>query len=72
MTGKDIDVQKVLSAESEPYEYYLSNEGAILYSLSIGFQRDAMNEDHYKWTYENAEDFGAFPSNAVTIAHRGA
>jgi len=30
-----------------------------------------MNEDHYKWTYENADEFGVFPTNAVTVAHRG-
>jgi peroxisomal enoyl-CoA hydratase 2 len=30
-----------------------------------------MNEDHYQWTYENADNFGVFPTNAVTVAHRG-
>lgn len=30
-----------------------------------------MNKKHYKFTYENAEGFQAFPTNAVTVCHRG-
>jgi len=30
-----------------------------------------MNKDHFKFTYENHEDFQSFPTNAVTICHRG-
>ena len=30
-----------------------------------------MNKAHYKYTYENHEDFGTFPTNAVTICHKG-
>ena len=30
-----------------------------------------MNDKHYKFTYENAEDFGAFPTQAVVVCHKG-
>ena len=28
-----------------------------------------MNDKHYKFTYENAKDFQAFPTNAATLCH---
>jgi len=43
----------------------------MLYSLGIGFQRDNMNKSHMKYTYENAENFMAYPTNAHTVCHRG-
>ena len=30
-----------------------------------------MNEGHYRYTYELADEFTCFPTNAVTIAHSG-
>lgn len=56
----------------EPYEVKISNNDCILYNLGIGFQKDPMNFDHYKFTFENAENFQAFPLQAVTVAHRTA
>jgi len=44
---------------------------AILYALGIGFSRDPMNKSDFKYTYENADDFAAYPTNVVTICHRG-
>lgn len=41
----------------EPYEVKISNNDCILYNLGIGFQKDPMNFDHYKFTFENAENF---------------
>jgi hypothetical protein len=29
-----------------------------------------MNKSHYNFTYENAEEFQAFPTMGVVIAHR--
>lgn len=49
----------------------LSDNDAILYALSIGFQKDPMNKDHYRFTYENDENFAPFPTNAMSICHRG-
>lgn len=30
-----------------------------------------MNKEHYNFSYENGEDFQAFPTIAVVLAHRG-
>ena len=66
-----VDVQKALAFKQQPYEVEFSAGDAILYALGIGFQQDAMNANHYKFSYENAEEFQAFPTNAVTVCHRG-
>ena len=66
-----VDVQKALTFKQEPYEVTLTNKDAILYALGIGFQQDSMNSNHYKFTYENADGFCAFPTNALTICHGG-
>ena len=66
-----LNVDLVLKFKQAPYEVTLTNKDAILYSLGIGFQADAMNDKHYKFSYENNEDFQAFPTNAVTVCHRG-
>ena len=67
----EVDIPKALSFRQKPYEVELKNSDAILYALGIGFQQDAMNSKHFKFTYENAEDFQAFPLNAVTVCHKG-
>lgn len=66
-----VDVQKALSFKQEPYEVELTNNDAILYSLGIGFQADPLNRNHFKFTYENEDGFQAFPTNALTVCHRG-
>jgi peroxisomal enoyl-CoA hydratase 2 len=43
----------------------------ILYALGIGFQKDPMNDGHFNFTYENAEEFQSFPTIAVVMGHRG-
>ena len=64
------DLSKAEGAMMEPYEVTVSNNDCILYNLGIGFQKDPMNKDHYKFTYENAEGFQSFPVQNVTVAHR--
>ena len=66
-----VDVKKALSFKQDPYEVEFSNNDSILYALGIGFQQNAMNDKHFKFTYENAENFQAFPTNALTVCHRG-
>lgn len=44
---------------------------SILYALGIGFQRDNLNKDHFKYTYENHADFESFPTVPIVICHRG-
>jgi hypothetical protein len=42
----------------------------ILYALSIGFGSDPLNKEHLRFTYENDENFGAFPTIPVVIGHK--
>jgi hypothetical protein len=63
-----IDIKQVLSHKQAPYEVTLTDKAAILYSLGIGFSKDPMNREHFKFTYEFDGDFRPFPTNAVTIA----
>jgi peroxisomal enoyl-CoA hydratase 2 len=37
----------------------------ILYHLGIGFAKDPMNESHFKFSYENDDDFTVFPTMPV-------
>ena len=69
--AEGFDVKKALSFTQQPYEVTLSAKDAILYSLGIGFQQDPMNLDHFRFSYENADYFAPFPTNAVTVCHRG-
>lgn len=66
-----VDYKKVIGTTHEPYEVELTNNGAALYSLSIGIQRDPMFTDDLKFTYEADADFQAYPTNALTLCHRG-
>ena len=63
-----VDIAKILAHKQAPYEITLTDKAAILYSLGIGFSRDPMNRDDFKFTYEFDSDFRPFPTNAVTIA----
>ena len=65
-----MDIKKVLSTKWPSYDVKLKNNDQILYSLSIGFQQDPLNTDHFKFTYENDGDFQAFATMASVIAHR--
>lgn len=49
----------------------MTNNDVILYALGIGFSQDANNKDDLRYTYENADSFGAFPTNSVVACHRG-
>ena len=70
MVAKDtVNVEQALAFRQEPYQVDFTNNDAILYALSVGFQSDPMNDKHYKFTYENAEDFQTFPTNASTLCH---
>mmetsp|Transcript_10839 Transcript_10839/g.12195 ORF Transcript_10839/g.12195 Transcript_10839/m.12195 type:complete len:107 (+) Transcript_10839:2-322(+) len=46
-------------------DYVFSTELCQLYALSIGFNRDPLNEDHFKFTYELEDDFTSFPTIVV-------
>ena len=65
------DIKKAIGHKFKPYEVNVTNSELILYALGIGFQQDPLYKPHYNFTYENAEDFKAFPTVAVVLAHRG-
>jgi hypothetical protein len=52
------------------YEVKVDSREIILYALGIGFQKDPLNAEHYNFSYENSEEFQAFPTIPVIIAHR--
>ncbi len=52
-----MDVKKVLSTVYEPYDVTLTEKDMILYALGVGFSKDPLNKDHFKFTYEKDEDF---------------
>ncbi len=66
-----MDVAKALTFTAKPYEVKLTFQDAILYSLGIGFCRDPLNKDQLRFGYENAENFGPFPTNSLVVCHRG-
>ena len=65
------DVKKLIGHKLKPYKMFYTEKDACLYSLSIGFSKKAMKTDEFKYTYEMADDFTCFPTNAVTLAHGG-
>lgn len=70
MEKQQWDLSKAIGHKFPAYEYKVTNNDVILYSLGIGFQADPMNKSHYNFTYENGEEFQAFPTMGVVIAHR--
>ena len=68
--ASSMNVEKVLSTKFPSYDVKLTNNEMILYALSIGFNQDPLNTDHFKFTYENDSDFQAVSTMAMIIAHR--
>lgn len=70
MTEK-FDIEKALQFKQDPYFVTPTAQDICLYSLGIGFLQDNTNQDHLRFVYENADGFGAFPTNSLVVAHRG-
>lgn len=70
MESKEIDIPKALQHKYPSYDVTLTNNEMILYALAIGFSKDPLNKDHFKFTYENDENFQAFSTMPAVIAHR--
>lgn len=51
------DVKKAIGYTYPPYTVEVKNNDLILYALGIGFSKDPLNRDHFKFTYENDENF---------------
>ena len=68
MTSKDtIDTSKIRGAVLAEGTYTFDKMGSILYALGIGFSKDPMHRDHFKFTYENEEGFTTFPTMPVLM-----
>jgi len=66
------DPKPLIGQIFDSYDVTLSQKDLILYALAIGFnQKDQLNKDHFRFTYENDENFGSFPTiaNALSIAN---
>lgn len=64
------DVTKFVGHRMTDLNVTITNNDAILYALSIGFNQDPLNRDHYKFTFENDSDFQTFPTHSVVLLHR--
>jgi 3-hydroxyacyl-CoA dehydrogenase/3a,7a,12a-trihydroxy-5b-cholest-24-enoyl-CoA hydratase/multifunctional beta-oxidation protein/peroxisomal enoyl-CoA hydratase 2 len=65
------DIKKALAYTTKPYEVTLTKMDTILYALGIGFSKDPLNKEHLQYTYENSDNFKAFPTNSLVVCHRG-
>ena len=52
-----VDLDHISKVRKDPYEVVATPDLLQLYSLSIGIQRDPMNLDDLKFTYERDENF---------------
>ncbi len=60
--SKTLVLDKVIGFKINKEELFLSNQDCILYALGLGFSEDPLNKEHLNFTYENAENFQAFPT----------
>merc|ERR1711957_1112921 len=65
------DIQKALKHQWKTYEVTKTDDDCILYALGIGFNKKAMNEEHFRYTYEHDDNFSPFPTMAVVVGHAG-
>ena len=70
MSKQSLDVTKIIGHKYKPYTVDLQNSELILYAFSIGFSKDPLNAKDFKFTYELDENFTAFSTMPVVIAHR--
>ena len=63
------DPKPLIGLLFDSYELTFSPKDLILYALSIGFnQIDPSNRDHFRFTYENDENFGSFPTMSIGVS----
>lgn len=60
-----VDPQKARGSELADKHFEFTNELCNLYSLGIGFNRDPLNEEEFRFTYEMDEDYTTFPTISV-------
>ena len=64
------DVTKAIGHKYPSYRVEVKNNDMILYALSIGFSRDPLNKEHFKFTYENSDNFTSFTTLPVVVSHK--
>lgn len=52
MVEQEWNVEAALKHVFNPYEVTLSEDDCILYALGVGFSKKALNNEHYRFTYE--------------------
>ena len=52
-----IDIKKIIGHKFEPCYQKITANDCILYALSVGFNEGGLNKDHFKYTYENDDNF---------------
>lgn len=65
MNTSDVDPEKARGHVICEEDYHFTEDLCKLYSLSVGFNRDPLREEDFKFTYEYDEDFTTFPTIAV-------
>lgn len=62
-----IIIDKVIGFKPKPWEWVIDTRDTIIYALSIGFNEDPLNKNHFKFTYELSDDFSVFPTYVSVI-----
>ncbi|EAS00575.1 MaoC-like domain protein (macronuclear) [Tetrahymena thermophila SB210] len=66
-SAPQVDVQKMLAFRTEECVDTFNSRDAIIYSLSLGYSSDPMNESDLKYTFELNDEFKAFPTFACVL-----
>ena len=68
---KDFNPNELVSKVFDTYEMTIDKKDLILYALGIGFSKDPLNQNDFKFTYENNDKFTSFPSIPAAMAVKG-
>lgn len=64
------DLDRAIGHTLAEYEIKMDSREMILYALSIGFQKDPLNQDDFIFTNMKTPGFSAFPTIGLALAHR--
>ncbi|CDW84050.1 like domain containing protein [Stylonychia lemnae] len=67
-SSSSFDPTKLIGQVYEQYNVNINHRDSILYALSVGFSQDPMNISHFRFTYENDQNFQIFPSMSAALA----
>ena len=69
MQKKVFDVAKAVSFKFPTYTKTYTHRDMMLYALTLGFSKDPLNRDHFKFTYEADPKFTSFYTMPCIAAH---